>query len=453
MRSASCTPLGRQAARYFYRRARPGGRGRPARRDVRGRIRAAAASRRRPPGRRPGCTASPPGLSHWFRRQAVELRGRRRHRVPALATSRSPASGAGGQEAPRRARCRARRWAGERDAVQLRVVEELGYAAIPSALDCTEAAGRTRVPRGLATEPPAECVMSEIPFVNVLGDAIERSAATRIAGRRGASAAGSCGVLASRRGVRRRRRLRCLRDRPPEQLASGIGCYPRRPHGATCRSRVDGPTRQRPAAGRDHGANVPVRVDAASTSARRPRHVRTCGLRALPRRPRRSRQTTLRSALGQGDRPRTLLAEREELNARAAEDHRRPGRPWRGSRSPRSRSRDVGRSAAHAAGRRLDPGVAERERRAKVIIDGGRARRSRTTCWRRVGRDLAQDVDRTLLRRRRRRDARPRSARSPSTRRSCSRTRRRRRALQDAHRRRLLGDRRLRPSAAPRHTA
>ena len=39
---------------------------------------------------------------------------------------------------------------GERDAVQLRVVEELGYAEIASALHCTEAAARTRVHRGLA---------------------------------------------------------------------------------------------------------------------------------------------------------------------------------------------------------------------------------------------------------------------------------------------------------------
>jgi RNA polymerase sigma-70 factor (ECF subfamily) len=39
---------------------------------------------------------------------------------------------------------------GERDAVQLRVVEEMGYAEIAAALDCTEAAARVRVHRGLA---------------------------------------------------------------------------------------------------------------------------------------------------------------------------------------------------------------------------------------------------------------------------------------------------------------
>ena len=39
---------------------------------------------------------------------------------------------------------------GERDAVQLRVVEEMNYAEIASALACSEAAARTRVHRGLA---------------------------------------------------------------------------------------------------------------------------------------------------------------------------------------------------------------------------------------------------------------------------------------------------------------
>jgi RNA polymerase sigma-70 factor (ECF subfamily) len=39
---------------------------------------------------------------------------------------------------------------GERHAVELRVVEELDYAEIASALDCSEAAARTRVHRGLA---------------------------------------------------------------------------------------------------------------------------------------------------------------------------------------------------------------------------------------------------------------------------------------------------------------
>ena len=52
---------------------------------------------------------------------------------------------------PRRARRRAGPIGpGERDAVQLRVVEEMGYAEIASRLDCSEAAARVRVHRGLA---------------------------------------------------------------------------------------------------------------------------------------------------------------------------------------------------------------------------------------------------------------------------------------------------------------
>ena len=38
----------------------------------------------------------------------------------------------------------------ERDAVELRVVEEMGYAEIAARLECTEAAARVRVHRGLA---------------------------------------------------------------------------------------------------------------------------------------------------------------------------------------------------------------------------------------------------------------------------------------------------------------
>jgi RNA polymerase sigma factor (sigma-70 family) len=38
----------------------------------------------------------------------------------------------------------------ERDAVRLRVVDELGYAEIAARLGCTEGAARTRVHRGLA---------------------------------------------------------------------------------------------------------------------------------------------------------------------------------------------------------------------------------------------------------------------------------------------------------------
>jgi RNA polymerase sigma-70 factor, ECF subfamily len=94
-------------------------------------------------------------LSHWYRRQAVEQRAVRRlaievpalddesiARIEALAdveTHRTALAAALGRIGP-----------GERDAVQLRVVEEMDYAEIASALSCTEAAARVRVHRGLA---------------------------------------------------------------------------------------------------------------------------------------------------------------------------------------------------------------------------------------------------------------------------------------------------------------
>jgi RNA polymerase sigma-70 factor, ECF subfamily len=94
-------------------------------------------------------------LAHWFRRQAVERKAIRRlglevpplddesiARIEALAdmeTYRSALTAALEQMS-----------AGERDAVELRVVAELGYAEIASRLDCTEAAARVRVHRGLA---------------------------------------------------------------------------------------------------------------------------------------------------------------------------------------------------------------------------------------------------------------------------------------------------------------
>jgi RNA polymerase sigma-70 factor, ECF subfamily len=94
-------------------------------------------------------------LKHWFRRQDVERRAVRRlavqvpplddesiARIEALAEIES---------------CRAALAAalqtmgdGERHAVHLRVVEEMGYAEIATRLDCTEAAARVRVHRGLA---------------------------------------------------------------------------------------------------------------------------------------------------------------------------------------------------------------------------------------------------------------------------------------------------------------
>jgi RNA polymerase sigma-70 factor, ECF subfamily len=94
-------------------------------------------------------------LSHWYRRQAVELRAVRRlaieipplddesiARIEALAdmeTHRAALAAALEQISE-----------GERQAVELRVVEEMGYAEIASRLECTEAAARVRVHRGLA---------------------------------------------------------------------------------------------------------------------------------------------------------------------------------------------------------------------------------------------------------------------------------------------------------------
>jgi RNA polymerase sigma-70 factor (ECF subfamily) len=94
-------------------------------------------------------------LSHWFRRQAVEQRAVRRLaiEVPALDDeSIARIEALADMESHRGALAAAldKIGPGERHAVQLRVVEELGYAEIASALDCTEAAARTRVHRGLA---------------------------------------------------------------------------------------------------------------------------------------------------------------------------------------------------------------------------------------------------------------------------------------------------------------
>jgi RNA polymerase sigma factor (sigma-70 family) len=94
-------------------------------------------------------------LSHWFRRQAVERRAIRRLAidVPALDDeSIARIEALADMEARRAALAAAleRMGAGERHAVELRVVDEMGYAEIASRLDCTEAAARVRVHRGLA---------------------------------------------------------------------------------------------------------------------------------------------------------------------------------------------------------------------------------------------------------------------------------------------------------------
>ena len=94
-------------------------------------------------------------LSHWFRHQDVERRAVRRLglQVPALdEESIARIEGLADMEGHRAALASALRQIGkgERHAVELRVVQELGYAEIATALDCSEAAARTRVHRGLA---------------------------------------------------------------------------------------------------------------------------------------------------------------------------------------------------------------------------------------------------------------------------------------------------------------
>jgi RNA polymerase sigma-70 factor, ECF subfamily len=94
-------------------------------------------------------------LSHFYRRQAVEQRAVRRLaiEVPALddeSLARIEALADIDQHRSALAAALDRMGPGERDAVRLRIVEELDYAEIATALDCTEAAARVRVHRGLA---------------------------------------------------------------------------------------------------------------------------------------------------------------------------------------------------------------------------------------------------------------------------------------------------------------
>jgi RNA polymerase sigma factor (sigma-70 family) len=94
-------------------------------------------------------------LAHWFRRQAVELKAVRRLAIevpPLDEDSIARIEALADMDAHRSALAAAldRIGPGERAAVELRVVEELDYAEIATALDCTEAAARVRVHRGLA---------------------------------------------------------------------------------------------------------------------------------------------------------------------------------------------------------------------------------------------------------------------------------------------------------------
>jgi RNA polymerase sigma-70 factor (ECF subfamily) len=94
-------------------------------------------------------------LSHWYRRQAVELRAVRRlgMTVPALddqSIARIETLVDTGDRRAAVAAALGRLPNGERTAVELRVVDELGYAEIAARLRCSEGAARVRVHRGLA---------------------------------------------------------------------------------------------------------------------------------------------------------------------------------------------------------------------------------------------------------------------------------------------------------------
>lgn len=94
-------------------------------------------------------------LSHWYRRQRVELRAIHRLGVemPALdddSMARIEALAGGDEDRAAVARALAELPEGERDAVELRVVEERSYSEIAATLGCTEGAARTRVHRALA---------------------------------------------------------------------------------------------------------------------------------------------------------------------------------------------------------------------------------------------------------------------------------------------------------------
>src|SRR5688572_1356207 len=94
-------------------------------------------------------------LSHWFRRQEVERRAIRRLgvEVPELdheSIARIEALADIEQHREALAAALDQMTSGEREAVHLRVVGELGYAEIAARLDCTEGAARRRVHRGLA---------------------------------------------------------------------------------------------------------------------------------------------------------------------------------------------------------------------------------------------------------------------------------------------------------------
>jgi RNA polymerase sigma-70 factor, ECF subfamily len=94
-------------------------------------------------------------LSHYFRRQAVELRAVRRLGIAVPALDQESAAAIEAlidldEHRTSLAAAIAGMSGSERDAVALRIVAELPYDEIAARLRCSEAAARTRVHRGLA---------------------------------------------------------------------------------------------------------------------------------------------------------------------------------------------------------------------------------------------------------------------------------------------------------------
>ena len=174
--------------------------------------------RRRRAGRQRGCTASPPRSSRTgsgARRSSGAAVRRLAIEVPALDDeSIARIEALADMESYRAALAAALEQigTGERDAVQLRVVEEMGYAEIATRARL-QRGGRAhpRAPRPGPAEPPdGGDVMSEIPFVKALGDEIERRPRA-IAGRRGRDPPPDRDRRARLRDRRHRRRRRLRR--------------------------------------------------------------------------------------------------------------------------------------------------------------------------------------------------------------------------------------------------
>ena len=264
--------------------------------------------------------------------------------------------------------------------------------------------------------------MSEIPFVNALGDAIERSAATSIAGRRRrirrrltggvlAFAVAATGVAAAS-GV--------FETGTPEQLATtSIGCYSRADlknvDVSVTRRRRARPRRGLPQHAEGHGADGGVRRPAGDGVPGWPRHVREArAATAAPGVPDRPRQGAPARAPHHGDRGHErLLAAGGARRAGAEAARWHAGVAWLpDARRLTSMYEGPCGSITHpdGDGRPLDRRDG-RQREAPGDRDGGRLALDERPARQPRRHEPGPGVDRTLLRRRRRRGARPRSPR------------------------------------------